>query len=68
MDKIVQDGVRAQQLRGKLYFTGWRWNEIEHLLQFLSTHPPTLEDLAGLDRKRLEFVRYLVQTGRIKDE
>ena len=56
MENSVLDAVKIQQLRGQLYWVGWRQCEIEHLLRFLEEHPPTLEDIAGLDMKRLEDV------------
>jgi hypothetical protein len=66
MDKIVLDEIRTQQLKSKLYYAGWNNRERTKLLQFLTTYQPTLDDIAGLDRKRLEFARYLVRIGKIK--
>ena len=68
MSEMVMDVARTLQLRRRLYLVGWRGSETERLLRFLNTYQSTPDDIAGLDVKRLEFVRYLVQTGRIKDE
>ncbi len=55
----------------RLLDTGWTIPEIERLSQFRVSFQQSSEDLPdfnlNLDIRRLEFIRWMVQTGRITD-
>lgn len=53
----------------RLLDTGWTIPEIERLSQFRSRYEQTSEDLPelNLDIRHLEFIRWLVQTGKLSD-
>ena len=53
----------------RLLDTGWTIPEIERLSQFRSRYEQTSEDLPelNLDFRHLEFVRWLIQTGKLVD-
>ncbi len=55
----------------RLLDSGWTIPEIERLSQFRKTFQQTSEDLPDievhLDLHHLEFIRWMVQTGRICD-
>lgn len=51
----------------KLFDAGWRPSEIERLCQFRDTYVQTRLDQADLDLRHLEFIRWLVLTGRLSD-
>jgi hypothetical protein len=53
----------------RLLDTGWTIPEIERLSQFRSRYEQTSEDLPelNLDMRHLEFIRWLIQTGKLLD-
>ena len=53
----------------RLLDTGWTAPEIERLSQFRHNFQQTSEDLPdfNLDIRQLEFIRWLVQTGKLSD-
>jgi hypothetical protein len=53
----------------RLIKTGWTLPELERLCRFRDSFQQTSEDLPdfNLDIRQLEFIRWLVQTGRITD-
>ena len=53
----------------RLLDSGWTVPEIERLSHFRASFELALEDLPdlNLDMRHLEFIRWLVQTGRISD-
>jgi hypothetical protein len=53
----------------RLLDTGWTIPEIERLSQFRSRFEQTRDDLPdfNLDMRHLEFIRWLVQTGKLSD-
>lgn len=51
----------------KLLNAGWKPSEIEQLCEFRDAYEQTRLDQAELDIRRLEFIRWLVFTGRISD-
>jgi hypothetical protein len=51
----------------QLLHAGWKLSEIEQLWGFLDTYVQTSMDQADLDIQYLEFIRWLVLTGRLKD-
>lgn len=53
----------------RLLDTGWTVPEIERLSHFRNSFQQTSEDLPDLtlDIRRQEFIRWMVQTGRISD-
>ena len=58
------------EMCGRLLDYGWRTWEVERLYDFLLRYKQTRLDLPDLtfDMQKLEFLRYLVQTGRLSDE
>ncbi len=53
----------------RLFHEGWEIWEVERLYDFLTRYRKTSMDLPDLkfDIRHLEFLRYLVQTGRLSD-
>ena len=53
----------------RLLDTGWTIPEIERLNHFRSRYQQTRDDLPdfNLDIRHLEFIRWLVQTGKLSD-
>ena len=53
----------------QLLDTGWTIPEIEQLNRFANRFQLTSEDLPdlNLDLRHLEFIRWLVQTGKLSD-
>ena len=51
----------------KLLNAGWKPSEIERLYQFRDKYVQTRLDQADLDIRHLEFIRWLVLTGRLSD-
>jgi hypothetical protein len=53
----------------RLLDTGWTIPEIELLSHFRNTFQQTRDDLPdfNLDIRRLEFIRWLFQTGKLSD-
>jgi hypothetical protein len=53
----------------RLLDTGWTIPEIERLSQFRSRFQQTKDDLPdfNFDIRHLEFIRWLIQTGRLLD-
>ena len=55
----------------RLLDAGWTVSQIERLSQFRNSFQQTSEDLPdpnfNLDIRHLEFIRWMVQTGRITD-
>jgi hypothetical protein len=47
-------------------FTGAEKAQLSHLRQRVASHPDPL-DAAGLERRRLEFARWLVQQGKLAE-
>ena len=58
------------EMCGRLLDYGWKTYEAEKLYDFLLRNKQTSMDLPDLtfDLCKLEFLRYLVQTGRLLDE
>ncbi|MGZ3615771.1 MAG: hypothetical protein ACXWPS_12560 [Ktedonobacteraceae bacterium] len=54
----------------RLIETGWKIPELERLCHFRDSFKQTSLDLPdlNLDIRHLEFIRWLVQTGRITDD
>ncbi len=54
----------------RLIHAGWKIWEVERLYHFLRRYKQTSMDLPdlALNIRRLEFLRYLVQTGRLSDQ
>ncbi len=61
--------TEAYELCNRLFHKGWEIQEVERLYDFLTRYRRTKMDLPDLtfDMRRLEFLRYLVQTGRLSD-
>jgi hypothetical protein len=61
--------TEAYELCNRLFHSGWGIQEVERLYDFLTRYRRTRMDLPDLtlDIRRLEFLRYLVQTGRLSD-
>ena len=57
------------QVCDRLMDSGWTIWEVERLCHFLSRYKQTSKDLPDLtfDIRHLEFLRYLVQTGKLSD-
>jgi hypothetical protein len=51
----------------ELLQAGWKPSEIERLYRFRDTYVQTHIDQADLDIRHLEFIRWLVSTGRLTD-
>ncbi len=53
----------------RLFHVGWKIREVERLYAFLSRYKQSSMDLPDLaiDIRKLEFLRYLVQTNRLSD-
>ena len=53
----------------RLLDSGWTVPEIERISHFRSSYQQTREDLPdfNLDIRHLEFIRWLVQTGKLSD-
>ncbi len=51
----------------RLLDAGWKLPEIERLYHFRHTYVQTRMDQADLDMRHLEFIRWLVLTGRLTD-
>jgi len=53
----------------RLIDTGWTISEIKRLCHFRDRFQQTSEDLPdlNLDIRRLEFIRWLVQAGKLSD-
>lgn len=49
----------------RLMLAGWKLGELDRLFEFLRTHAKTDEDRSETETRHLEFLRYLVQTGRL---
>jgi hypothetical protein len=49
----------------RLMRTGWKLNELDQLCEFLRAYSPSDEDRSEAETRHLEFLRFLVQTGRI---
>ncbi|MHB8595594.1 MAG: hypothetical protein ACYDER_02150 [Ktedonobacteraceae bacterium] len=57
----------VQQSHMNLLEVGFTQTQIERLSQFRSTYMEQEEQQVLIERRRLEFVRWLVATGRITD-
>lgn len=55
------------QLAEYLLYAGWKRSEIEQLVQFLNNYEQTRMDQADLNIRHLEFIRWLVLTGKLVD-
>ncbi len=51
----------------QLLQAGWKPAEIERLCRFRDTYVQTPVDQADLNIRHLEFIRWLVSTGRLTD-
>jgi hypothetical protein len=51
----------------QLLDAGWELTQIERLCQFRDNYVQTRLDQAELDIRHLEFIRWLVLTGRLSD-
>ena len=51
----------------QLIYAGWEMEELDQLCTFLRSYAPTDEDRSEAETWHLEFLRYLVQTGRLVD-
>jgi len=51
----------------QLMCNGWKLNELDRLCEFLRAYAPTEEDRSDVETRRLEFLRFLVQTERLVD-
>lgn len=60
----MDSGV-AKRLREQLLQKGWTRSEVEQLRRFLSSYVQTCMDRADVDIRHLEFLRWLVLTGRL---
>jgi hypothetical protein len=49
----------------QLIYAGWEAEELERLCEFLRAYSPTDEDRSEAETRHLEFLRFLVQTGRL---
>ncbi len=58
------------EMYSRLLHCGWDHWEVGRLFNFLLRYQHTRMDLPDLtfDMRKLEFLRYLVQTGRLSDE
>ena len=58
------------EMCGRLLDCGWKSYEAERLYDFLLRYRQTRLDLPDLtfDMRKLKFLSYLVQTGRLSDE
>ncbi len=63
------NSTEIYEVCNRLYRAGWKLLEVERLYDFLSKYKQTNMDLPDLtfDIRHLEFLRYLVQTGRLSD-
>jgi hypothetical protein len=59
------DGKALIQARERLIRAGWKLSEINRLCRFLNAYVQTSMDQADLDIRHLEFIRWLVITGRL---
>ena len=59
--------IEIYEVRDRLIDSGWTIWEVERLCRFLIRYKQTSMDLPdlALDIRRLEFLRWLVQTGRL---
>jgi hypothetical protein len=58
------------EMCGRLLHSGWKTWEAERLYDFLLRYQQTRLDLPDptFDMRKLKFLRYLVQTGRLSEE
>ena len=49
----------------QLLYAGWKLAELDPLYEFLRTYTPTDADRSDSETRHLEFLRYLVQSGRL---
>ena len=61
------DDTTFDQLAECLLYAGWERSEIEQLGHFLNTYEQTLMDQTDLNIRHLEFIRWLVLTGKLAD-
>lgn len=61
----VMDDKALIQARERLLRAGWKLSEINRLCRFLKAYVQTSLDQADLDIRHLEFIRWLVLTGRL---
>ncbi len=61
--------TEVYEVCNRLFHEGWKIWEVERLYAFLTRYRQTSMDLPDLtfDIRRLEFLRYLAQTGRLSD-
>lgn len=59
------DDTALKQAIEQLFPFGWKISEIRRLNRFCETYVHTYMDQADLDKRHLEFIRWLVHTGRL---
>jgi hypothetical protein len=68
MEPITTNTQTDEQRRyEQLQWTGWSATGIKRLQLFRSTYAQTALDQPSLDQRRLEFVRWLVLTGKLSE-
>lgn len=59
------DDMALKQAIEQLFPAGWKISEIRWLYRFRTIYVHTYMDQADLDKRHLEFIRWLVLTGRL---
>ena len=61
------DSTASKQAWEPLLLAGWKLQEIYCLCRFRDAYAPTPMDQVDLHMRHLEFIRWLVLTGRLSD-
>src|SRR5271166_4000780 len=66
--KTIMDQIPSHETFQFLHQAGWTQAEMDRLSQFCRTYQMSDLDQPSLGLRRLEFVRWLVATGRLTDQ
>lgn len=59
------DAAKVYQITEQLFDTRWKLSELERLWDFLYKYEQTPLDQAERDSRHLDFIRWLVSTGKL---
>jgi hypothetical protein len=65
--EVAMSETTIDDMCDQLIYVGWKLEELDRLCAFLRSYAPPDEDRSEAETRQLEFLRYLVQTGRLID-